>query len=123
MEACNITHTLPCSNKEQGNTGSCDSLLQCGFACFQIVQGDGRLRLANLEARWAAVWRVICNATGKPDPPHHVEWYKDGKKNNLGRYFEYLFYFFVGVSVTHSEAMGLDVLLLRKTSSFSFIGY
>ena len=22
--------------------------------------------------------QLMCNATGKPDPPHDVEWYKDG---------------------------------------------
>jgi len=24
----------------------------------------------------------VCNATGKPDPPHDVEWFKDGQKIN-----------------------------------------
>ena len=25
---------------------------------------------------------LICNATGKPDPPHDVKWYKDGSPIN-----------------------------------------
>ena len=26
--------------------------------------------------------QLICNATGKPDPPHDVEWFKNGAKIN-----------------------------------------
>ena len=26
--------------------------------------------------------RLFCNATGKPDPPHDVEWFKNGEKIN-----------------------------------------
>ena len=26
--------------------------------------------------------QLMCNATGKPDPPHNVEWYKNGEKIN-----------------------------------------
>ncbi len=26
--------------------------------------------------------QLICNATGKPDPPHDVEWFKDSHKIN-----------------------------------------
>ena len=25
---------------------------------------------------------LVCNATGKPDPPHDVEWFKNGAKVN-----------------------------------------
>ena len=26
--------------------------------------------------------KLLCNATGNPDPPHDVEWFKDGDKIN-----------------------------------------
>ena len=26
--------------------------------------------------------QLVCNATGRPEPPHNVEWYKDGEKVN-----------------------------------------
>ena len=46
---------------------------------FAAVQVTGQEYVEKGEAV-----HLICNATGKPDPPHDVEWYKDGEKINSG---------------------------------------
>jgi len=60
--------------------------------------------------------QLVCNATGKPDPPHDVEWIKDGKKihSNAKK----------GVLITKKiETKVLISMLVIQKSSMTDIGY
>ena len=33
----------------------------------------------NEYVEYSSPVQLMCNATGRPDPPHNVDWYKDGR--------------------------------------------
>lgn len=45
-----------------------------GTAFVEVIQVTGT---KNVEKGGAI--HLLCNATGRPDPPHNVEWYKDDR--------------------------------------------
>ena len=51
------------------------------FRCATLCDNRAVIQLSGTKyVEYGEEIRLICNATGRPDPPHNVDWYKDRVK-------------------------------------------